>query len=188
MRTLKLQMQVSLDGFVGGPNGELDWMEWNWDDELNNYVATFTEPVDNILLGRKLAEGFIPYWANAAQNPGHPDHTGAKKMDGTSKIVFSKTLRKSPWLNTKVVNGELVDEIKKLKKQEGQDIIVYGGAEFVSNLINAGLIDEYYLFINPIAVGKGLTIFKKLEDHLNLRLVESQSFPCGIVGFHYKPA
>lgn len=180
-------MQASLDGFVGGPNGELDWMEWNWDNNLNNYVKELTEPVDTILLGRKLAEGFIPYWTDAVSNPGHPEHPHASIMVDTPKVVFTKTMQDSPWANTKLAKGNIVDEINDLKKQKGGDIIVYGGAEFVSNLIKQNLINNYHLFINPVAIGNGLTIFRALENKLNLKLVNSKSFDCGIVGLHYQP-
>lgn len=187
MRKLKLQMQVSLDGFVGGPAGELNWMEWNWDDELNRYVTAITESIDNILLGRKLAEEFIPYWINAAENFDHPEHAHAHNMVDTPKIVFSNTLMKSPWPNTSLANRSIVEDIHEIKQQKGKDIIVYGGAEFVSNLIKHNLVDEYYLLINPVAIGKGLTIFRELEDNLNLRLIASRSFDCGIVALHYMP-
>ena len=180
-------MQVSLDGFVGGPNGELDWVVWDWDEELKNYVGELTEPVDNILLGRKLAEGFIPYWSAAAANPEHPELFAAKKFDATPKIVFSKTLRDSKWENTKLAKGNVIDEVNNLKKLDGKDIIVYGGADFVSSLMKFGLINDYHVFINPVAIGKGLTIFRSIENKLDLGLVNSKSFKCGIVVLHYKP-
>jgi dihydrofolate reductase len=180
-------MQVSLDGFVGGPNGELDWMESNWDQDLNNHVAKLTEPVDTILLGRKLAEGFIPYWSAAALNPENPERDAGKIMTSTPKIVFSKTMQDSPWPNTVIAKRNITDEVNHLKKQKGGDIIVYGGANLVSNLVKLNLIDEYHLLINPVAIGNGLTIFRTLENRLALKLVNSKSFPCGIVVLHYQP-
>jgi dihydrofolate reductase len=134
MRKLKLQVQMTVDGFIAGPNGEMDFMVWNWDDELKQYVTALTEPVDCIVLGRKLAEGFIPYWAGVAANPDDPQFTAGKKFTDTHKVVFSKTLDKSEWDNTDLAKGNLVDEITKLKNQEGKDIIAYGGASFVSAL------------------------------------------------------
>src|SRR3990170_7462327 len=91
LRKLKLQVQMSVDGFIAGPNGEMDFMVWNWDDQLKNYVATLTDPVDCILLGRKLAEGFIPYWSGVAANPEDPQHTAGIKFTETGKVVFTKT-------------------------------------------------------------------------------------------------
>lgn len=187
MRKLKLQVQMTVDGYIAGPNGEMDFMVWNWDDELKQYVEDITEPVDCIILGRKLAEGFIPYWAGVAANPNDPEFISGKKFTDTHKVVFTKTLDKSEWDNTVLAKGDLVDEITKLKKQDGKDIIAYGGATFVSALIKHGLIDEFHLFVNPTAIGKGMTIFKDLDGKQNLTLVKSRSFDCGIVVLNYEP-
>lgn len=187
MRKLKLQVQMSVDGYVAGPNGELDWMVWNWDDQLKDYVNKLTEPVDCILLGRKMTDGFIAHWATVAANPDDPEYLSGKKFTNTKKVVFTKTLDKSEWANTDIANGDLVDEINKLKNQDGKDIIVYGGATFVSSLIKEGLIDEYHLFINPTALGKGLTIFKGLEERQDLILAKSTPYDCGIVVHRYEP-
>lgn len=184
MRKLKLQMQMTVDGFVAGPNGEMDWMTLNWDDELKNYVTQLTAPVDCILLGRKLAEGFIEHWATVAANPDNPEFSAGKKFTDTPKIVFSRTLDKVRWENTTLVNKNFVEEINQLKEQPGEDIIVYGGATFVASLIEKGLIDEYHLFINPTSVGQGLPIFLQ-RTHLNL--VNSKSFACGITVLQYAP-
>ena len=186
MRKLKLQVQMTVDGFIAGANGEMDWMVFDWDDQINQYVKELTEPIDCILLGRRLAQGFIPHWAGVAANPKAPDHAAGLKFAGTHKVVFSKTLEKSEWENTVLAKGDLVDEIMGLKKQAGSDIIAYGGGTFVSSLIKANLIDEYHLFINPVAVGSGMTIFKGLENRLNLKLKKSLSFPCGIVVLCYE--
>ena len=110
----------------------------------------------------------------------------------TQKVVFTKTLTESDpvveaWNNTVLAKGDLVDEIIKLKKQEGKDIIVYGGANFVSALIKHGLIDEFHLFINPAAIGSGMAIFKELAVKQNLTLIKSAAFDCGIVVLNYEP-
>jgi dihydrofolate reductase len=154
MRKLKLQVQITVDGFIAGPIGEMDWMEWNWDDELKRYVADLTEPVDCIVLGRKLAEGFIPHWANVAANSDDPEQAAGKKYTDTQKVVFTKTLNMADtvvkgWKNTVLAKGDLVDEIVQIKEQKGKDNITYGGATFVSALIKHRLIDEFHLFINP---------------------------------------
>lgn len=180
MRKLKLQVQMTVDGFISGQNGEMDWMCFPWTDDIINYVREITEPVDTIILGRKLAEGFIPHWENVAKNPGDPEFEGGVKYTTTPKIVFTKTIKKSMWKNTGVANGELVDEITKLKVKNGNDIIVYGGGTFVTSLINAGLIDEFHLFINPTAIGNGMTIFKGLDKNQNLKLKIAKQFDCGI--------
>lgn len=179
MRKLKLQVQITIDGYIAGPNGEMDWLVFDWDKELNDYVTALSEQVDCIVLGRKLAEGFIPHWA------AHPELEGADKMNKLRKVVFSKTLAQSQWDNTILAQGELVDEISSLKQQDGGDLIVYGGGDFVSNLIKHGLIDEYYLFINPMALGRGMPIFEKLDAQYPLLLMSSTAFACGIVVLHY---
>lgn len=178
MRKLKLQIQMTIDGFIAGANGEMDWMTFNWSDDLKEYVTQITKPVDTILLGKNLAQGFIPYWTAALNNP-EPEE-GAKKMIETPKVVFSTTLKNSVWDNTIVVNGDLVDEVNKIKNQDGKDIIVYGGGTFVSTLIKAGLIDEYNLFINPVAIGNGMTIFKALDRKQHLKLTTAKQFECGV--------
>ena len=178
MRKLRLQVQMSIDGYIAGPNGEMDWMVWNWDDELKKYVGSITGPVDCIVLGRKLAQGFIPHWA------AHPEQEGAEKINSTRKVVFTKTLEKSEWANTVLAKGDVVDEIAKLKKQNGGDMIAYGGAAFVSDLVKHELIDEVHLFVNPAAIGNGMAIFKGLQK---FKLVKATPFTCGIVVLHYEP-
>lgn len=177
-------MQMSLDGFVAGANGEMDWLTWNWDDELKKYINELTENIDLILLGRKLAEGFIPTWRSRAENPETADDFSRKMVD-TPKIVFSDTLEKSGWENAQIAEGDSQSVIKRLKEETGQDIIVYGGGSFVSSLIKDNLIDEYNLFINPVALGSGMPIFNSLKNNLNLSLNESRSFECGIVALRY---
>ncbi|MEZ4657772.1 MAG: dihydrofolate reductase family protein [Caldilineaceae bacterium] len=187
MRKLKLQVQMTVDGFVGGPHGEMDWISFNWDEELVKYVTALTESFDTIVLGRNLAEGFIPHWAGVAADPNHPEHAAGKIFSAAPKIVFSHTLEASKWDNTVLATGDLVDEITKLKQQEGKDIIVYGGATFVADLIKHGLIDEYHLFVNPTAIGQGKAIFSELESYQRLVLKHVVPFKAGIVVLCYEP-
>ena len=177
-------MQMTVDGFISGPKGEMDWMVFNWDDEIKKYVTDLTEPVDCIVLGRKLAQGFIPHWASI---PEGEDAKSVEKMNDTPKVVFTKTLERSEWDNTILATGDLVVAIDHLKKQNGQDIIVYGGGTFVSNLIKADLIDEYHLFVNPVVLGAGMTIFKGLESKKHLALKRTLAFRCRIVLLNYEP-
>jgi dihydrofolate reductase len=186
MRKLKLQMQMSVDGFVGGLNGELDWMTWNWDDEIKKYVNELTDSVDTILLGRKMTDGFVSHWTNIVKNqPNDESYPFAKKMVDKPKFVFTKTLNESKWENTKLAKGDITEEVNQLKNQNGEDIIVYGGAGFVTSLVKNNLIDEFYLFVNPAAIGKGLTIF---DERKKFKLIKSTPFSCGIVLHHYEPA
>jgi dihydrofolate reductase len=187
MRTLKLQMQTTIDGFVAGPAGEMDWVQMNWTEDLNAYVTSITEPVDTILLGRRLAEGFIPAWTQLLERPEAPEAAGADKMVHTPKVVFTKTLRDSPWENTVLATGDLHEEVTRLKTQQGGDLIVYGGGSFVASLLRHGLIDELHLLVNPVAIGRGMGIFDTLEQNQPMKLLRSQAFDCGIVLQQYAP-
>ena len=187
MRKLKLHVYMSIDGCIAGPNNEQDWMVWDVDEKLKEYENRLHEPVDTILLGRKMTNEFVSYWSNVLNKPEDPEYAFAKKMIETPKIVFTKTLNKSEWINTELATGDLKDEITKLKSRVGRgDIIVYGGASFDSSLIEENLIDEYYLFINPVAIGNGKTIFKDLKEFRKLSLIESIAFDSGIVLLHYE--
>ena len=187
MRKLKLQMQITVDGFVAGPNGELDWMTFGTDDKLSDRINELTDSSDTILLGRKMTDEFVDYWTSILENPDSPEYSFAKKMVNTPKVVFSKTITESKWANTILANGDIVEEVEKLKNKDGKDILVYGGAEFVSNLIKNNLIDEYHFFVNPVAIGKGMEIFGNLEAKMNLKLISTESFDCGETEFIYEP-
>jgi dihydrofolate reductase len=186
MRKLKLHVAMSLDGYIAGPNNEMDWIDFSWNKKLREYEDRLHESVDTILLGRKMTNEFISYWSNVMNKLEDHEYTFAKKMMETPKIVFTKTLNKSEWPNTEIATGDLKDEITKLKSQEGGDIIVYGGASFDSSLIKENLIDEFYLFINPVAIGNGKTIFKDLKEIRKLSLVEYIAFESGTVLLHYE--
>ena len=186
LRKLKLQVQMSIDGCIAGPNGEMDWMVGLQDDKINKYVNELTESFGTILLGRKMADGFISYWSDVINKPDDPWYALAKKMIEIPKVVFTKTLNKSKWINTDIATGDLTDEIIKLKSREGKDMVVYGGASFDSSLIKLGLIDEFLLFINPVAIGNGMTIFKDLNEIQKFNLVNSIAFDSGEVLLHYE--
>ncbi len=177
---------MTIDGFVAGPNGEMDWMTSGADDELMSVMNALTDSSDTMLLGRKMNDGFVDFWTSVLEQPENPLYIFARKMVDMPKVVFSKTVKESKWANTTIANGDLVEEVEKLKQREGKDIIVYGGATFVSNLIKENLIDEFNLFINPTAIGSGLTIFSKMEGNLKLELINSQRFECGEVHNTYQ--
>ena len=186
LRKLRLQVQMSVDGCIAGPNGEMDWMVGLLDNEIKKYAYKLTEPVDTILLGRKMTDDFISYWSNVINKPDDPWYAFAKKMIETPKVVFTKTLNKSRWINTDIATGNLTEEVNKIKSQTGGDIVVYGGASFDTSLIKEKLIDEFYLFINPVAIGNGMTIFKDLNEIQKYTLIESKAFECGKVLLRYE--
>ena len=185
MRKLKLQMQVSLDGFNStGPNDEQKWVTWAW-EEIKQYVLDLSHSADTEIIGRKLAVDYIPYWLDTYSKPDDPMYELALSKKSQKRIVFSKTLEKSEWENTKLAKGNLVGEVNKLKAQNGKDIIVYGGSSFVSALVKENLIDEFHLFVNPVALGRGVSIFDQLENLERLQLRNSTPCACGIVILHY---
>jgi dihydrofolate reductase len=187
MKKLKLQMQISIDGFVStGPNDEQKWVTWAW-EEIRSQVLELLDSSDTILIGRKLAVDYIPYWEDVNTKPEDQMHEVAQRIVHAKKVVFTKTIDKSMWDNTVLAKGNLVDEVNKLKSQSGKDIIVYGGSSFVSELIREELIDEYYFFVNPVALGHGGAIFDKLKNIQQLELRKSIVYPSGIILISYEP-
>ncbi|QSB04904.1 dihydrofolate reductase family protein [Natronoglycomyces albus] len=183
MRTFKLQTQVSADGYMAGPNGEMDWVSHPWSSDLSSYVDALTKPVDCIVLGRKLAEGFIPHWAS---QPEGEQQSTIDKFNTTPKVVISDSLTESPWENATVKGGDLVETINQLKDQPGGDIIAYGGGTLVSALLAANLVDDIHLFVNPTAIGKGMPVFTP-QGYQQLELVTATSFACGMAVVNYRP-
>lgn len=123
-RKLRLQVQMSVDGCIAGPNGEMDWMVGLLDDELIKYANKITEPIDTILLGREMTDVFISTWLDVMNKPDDPWYVFSKKMIETPKVVFTKTLNKSKWINTDIITGNLIEEVSKIKSQNSGDIIV----------------------------------------------------------------
>jgi dihydrofolate reductase len=191
MRKLKLQMQTTLDGFVAGPNGENDWVfiPGQQNPEALQQVITFgvelAASCDTILLGRKLGDsGFVGYWENVATQPENPWQLFGQLMADHRKIAFSHTETSVADPKIEVENGDLETVVKALKNQPGKDIIVYGGVDFVSSLVSLNLIDEYYLIVNPITIGAGLSIFKERKV---LELQSSVAFKSGKIVNKYVP-
>ncbi|HEY2583071.1 MAG TPA: dihydrofolate reductase family protein [Mucilaginibacter sp.] len=187
MRKLKLQIQMTIDGFVAGPNGELDWM-WipgERDEASFRKVIELADSCDTILLGRKMTREFIDHWENVVDNlPDSPEQPLAQLMVNMRKIAFSRTQTAISGRNLEVENGDLATAIQALKNQPGKDIMVYGGAGFVSSLISLNLIDEYFIFACPVAIGNGLSIFKERKL---LKLESSITYKNGKVFNKYLP-
>jgi dihydrofolate reductase len=194
MRKVILFMHVSLDGFICGPNGELDWATMD-DDEMGKYlISDLLTTVDSMLLGRVLYKGFESHWPQVAK-----DHTVPKELaefarwiDNSPKYVFSKTLEKVEWQNSILLKGELSEEIDYLKKQQGGDMVLFGGAGIVSSFTRLDLIDEYRLKVEPIVLGNGKSLFEGYGKRNNpffpagrLKLTNSKAFNSGVVGLYY---
>jgi dihydrofolate reductase len=174
-------MVYSLDGFVGGTKGELDWE--NRDEEVSRQlVPEFLSTVDTMLLGRVLYQGFQQAWPAMAKNPASPKELVdfARWIEDTPKVV---------WKNSRLVSVKSDDDIAKevtnLKRQSGGDMVVFGGARFAQTLSRLGLVDEYRLKLQPVALGTGQPLFK---SRVNLKLVKSQAFKSGVVALYYQPA
>ena len=178
-------MQFSVDGFVAGPKEEMDWMVWNWDEELKKYVSDLTLSSDTCLVGRVLYHGMGAHWRAVPE--GDENYPYAQLLNNFRKVVFSKGNPALDWDNSELAKGDLAGEVARVKALPGKDIITYGGAGFAAELVKQNLIDEYHIFINPAAIGRGLSIWKNLEGRMNLELVESRSFACGIVVLFYRP-
>ncbi len=187
MRKLILQMQASLDGFVStGPNDEQNWVTWDLDG-IKQYLIDLLDATDTILIGKKLAIDYIPFWEDTVTRPDDPMYEFAKRIVSAKKIVFTKTLNKSAWPNTELATGDLVQEVNKLKSQPGKDIVVYGGSTFVSALIKQRLIDEFRFYINPVVLGKGVSVFSEINNAQQLKLKNFVALDSGIVMLTYEP-
>ena len=178
-------MQVTLDGFNStGPDDEQKWVTWDLDG-IKQYVIDLLDSSDTIIIGRKLAVDYIPYWEDVVKKTDDPMYDFATRIVNARKVVFTKTLDRSAWNNTELAKGNLAGEISKLKDQSGKDIIVYGGSSFVSALIKEGLIDEFHFLLNPIAIGKGVSAFEQLESWQPLELKKTIVCNSGLVILHY---
>ena len=184
MRKIIVSNYVTLDGFFAGPNGEIDWFVW--DEETAEYSKGLLSSIDTILFGRVTYELMAGYWPTAS--PPAEDPVIIDAMNNLPKIVFSRTLEKVAWKNSRLVKEITAEEISKLKQQHGKDLVIYGSGSIVSTLTQLGLIDEYRIFVNPVVLGGGKPLFQDVKDRLKLKLLKTRTFHCGVVLLHYQPA
>ena len=186
MRSLVSFMHVSLDGFVAGSNGEMDWIKV--DEEIFDFVGTRTNNSDTALYGRVTWEMMEGYWPTAADKPNASKHDieHAAWYNKVDKIVLSKSMKGKQLPNTIIISDDIEHRIKALKQQAGKEIIIFGSPRATHTLTQYGLIDEFWLFINPILVGKGMPMFKDVPEVTKLKLVQSKQFGCGVVCLQYK--
>lgn len=186
MRKLILFMHVSLDGFVAGPNGEMDWIKV--DNEIFDFVAERTNEADTALYGRVTYEMMENYWPTAGEKPNASKHDleHSKWYNQVSKVVLSRTLRDADFSNTKIVSSDISSEINSLKATAGKDIIMFGSPSAAHALMQDNLIDDFWLFINPKLLGKGIPLFSGIMDVRNLKLLKSTTFGSGVVCLHYR--
>lgn len=180
-------MNVSLDGYLSGPRGEMDWHFEIWDEKMGDKLLERMEYTDTIILGRITYEAMARYWIVKPLEDHFPrqDLAIADKMNQHTKVVFSKTIKKSNWHHTIFAAADPTEEIKRLKELKGKDMILFGSSRLASALIQSGIVDEYYLWIHPVILGSGRPIFHHLKKKINLKLKDTVNFESGVVANYY---
>ncbi len=183
MRKLVLFMHTSLDGFVAGTKGEMDWI--HVDEELFDYAGNRTNEADLALYGRVTFEMMEGYWPTAANQPNASRHDieHSTWYNKVQKVVLSKTLDASKFKNTKVISENLAKEVNQLKNDIGSEIIIFGSPSAGHSLMAENLIDEFWVFVNPIVLGQGIPMFK--DKRMKLKLLKSKAMDSGVVCLHY---
>jgi dihydrofolate reductase len=185
MRKIVLFMHTSLDGFVGGPNGEMNWIIP--DPKMFEYASQQTDLADTALYGRVTYEMMNGYWPTAADQPNASKHDieHSKWYKGVTKVVLSTTMKNSNLEKTKIISENISIEINKLKQESGRNILIFGSPRVAHSLMEENLIDEYWLFINPILLGNGIPLFKNIKSMTKLKLMSTKAFDSGVVGSNY---
>ncbi|HTX42736.1 MAG TPA: dihydrofolate reductase family protein [Acidobacteriaceae bacterium] len=179
MRRVIVSNLMSLDGYLEGPQRQLDWHLV--DDEFFAYAAEMLRSVDTILFGRTTYEMMAAYWPHA------PQDEIADRMNGLAKIVFSRTLAAADWNNTTLVRGDAAAEVRRLKLLPGVDMVVLGSGALASSLLRAGLVDEYRVILNPVVLGSGNPLFQNFHDRMKFKLADLRRFHSGVVLLAYHP-
>ena len=178
-------MHISLDGFVAGLNGELDWVKV--DEEIFDYVGKRICKGDTALYGRVTYQMMENYWPTAADKPTATKHDieHSKWYSKVHKIVLSKTMKETGLTNTKIISDNLSDRINEIKQGEGEDILLFGSPTATHSLIQLNLIDGYWLFVNPIILGQGIPLFADIKDKIKLKLLTTRQFTSGVTELNY---
>jgi len=184
MRALTMFNLVSLDGYFADPEGKSDWHVV--DDEFNKAAMQMKEPFDTILFGRVTYELRASYWPTSAAQSDDP--VVASLMNTLPKVVFSRTLQKAEWNNTRLIKDNVAQEILKMKQEPGNDLAVFGSAHLLSLLMQVDLVDEHRVMVNPVLIGSGTPLFKDIRPKVNLRLLKTRTFQSGNVLLVYQPA
>jgi len=179
-------MHTTVDGFAAGPSGEMDWI--HVDDEIFDYAGNETDKADAALYGRATYQMMDSYWPTAADQPNATKHDiqHSKWYNSVTKIVISHTLKPEDHKNTIIISDNIADEINQLKQRPGKNILIFGSPTAVQTLLRENLIDEIWLFVNPIALGSGLSFFNGVEKKLQLKLISDKAFASGVVCLHYE--
>lgn len=180
MRQVIVSNLTSVDGFFEGPNQELDWHVV--DDEFHAYAIDMLRNADCLLFGAATYKVMAAYWPTASAGE------IADKMNSLPKIVFSRTLKRVTWNNSRLVSTSIPEEVSKLKQQTGKDIVILGSAKLASSLLESALVDEYRVIVNPILLGKGNPLFTGITERIRLKLLASKVLASGVVILSYKVA
>jgi dihydrofolate reductase len=181
-------MNVTLNGYMAGPHGELDWHAPYWDNELSRAVTQQLGNADTLLLGRVTYSAIAPYWQaqQASQFGAREDADYADMINRYEKVVFSKTLKNVSWRNSRLAQRNINKEITALKQSGGKDLLVYGSGKLVAALIKLGLVDEYRIWVYPVALNKGRPLFKNLREKLGMQPANISVFESGVVLMCYE--
>lgn len=179
-------MHTSLDGFVAGLKGEMNWI--NIDETMFDFVATMTDKADTALYGRVTYEMMQNYWPTAGDQPNASRHDKEHSAwyNKVSKVVLSRTLNEKGLDNTIVIGDHLAENIHQIKKQEGKNILIFGSPSASHSLLSESLVDEFWLFVNPVLLGQGIPLFKGITETTRLKLIETKTFSCGVIALHYE--
>ena len=180
-------MHISLDGFVAGPNGELNWAKV--DEEIFDHVGKRISEGDTALYGRVTYQMMEAYWPTAADKPAATRHDieHSKWYSKVHKVVLSKTMNPDSYreTNTTIISDNLSDRISEIKQQAGEDILLFGSPTATHSLIQQNLIDGYWLFVNPIILGRGIPLFVDIKDKIKLKLLNTHQFTSGVTELNY---
>jgi dihydrofolate reductase len=185
MRKVVLFMHLSLDGFAGGPNGELNFL--TYDQELQQYADELVKTVGSPIYGRTTYQLMQGYWPTVLTKPDSPkqalDH--ARWVEDVPKIVFSRTLNEATWNNTLLIKDNVTEEITKLKQQPGKDLVIFGSPGLATTFMDLGLIDEYKLTVHPIILGNGISVFRNNGVKSALKLLDAKTLKSGVLTLNY---
>lgn len=189
MRKIIASEFYTLDGLMSDPEDKMEWVLGSFNEEMGKYEGDLYDSADTLLLGRTTYKIFEGYWPTATSNPATSkgDIEMANTMNRITKIVFSHSMEGVEWENSKLLKEINPEEIVKLKKEKGKNILVIGSASIVQQLTNLGLIDEYHLLVHPVVLGSGKPLFKEISQKKDLKLLEARAFSNGVVMLRYAP-
>lgn len=191
VRKVFLYMTMTCDGYFAGPHGELDWMSQTPDQELTDDVVAYFQGIDRGFIGYPTASGMIPYWLNVANNPSasEGERAIAQAVNSLHPFVVSRQEEKIEWEHAELLvvksDTELVEAVKKIKRQPGKNLGVPGGIRTAQTFVRLGLIDEYVLMVHPVAIGNGQRIF---TNRVNLERVSTKTYKSGVMRVCYRPS